>query len=204
MQDIWTYVRALSKYWWSLMSSALFTFMAIYVAAAGKSDVWVFWASIAMALSLFFVAGFMAWRKEHSQLISRPIILVDWKYQDGGTDIIKFRNVGNETALNISLGQFSWNALGWHRQILIPSLDPSQTRECEAQFFREISPTLSELGYMKRILELPETPKPLSISISLENLARTKIEGSFVLDLVEVGDKREIRCNPGKWKFSQN
>jgi hypothetical protein len=59
------YLNALWKYWWALMSCAVFTGLGVYAAWQEKSNHWVVGASIVAALILFLVAAFLSWNEEH-------------------------------------------------------------------------------------------------------------------------------------------
>jgi hypothetical protein len=60
-----SYLRALLKHWWALLSSAVFTGIGVYALLEGKSPEWTAWTTICAGTVLFFVAGFLAWRDEH-------------------------------------------------------------------------------------------------------------------------------------------
>lgn len=202
MRDVWLFVKALLKHWLSLMGSALFTFLAIYSAAANRSNTWVVQASVAAAGGLLFVANFMVWREERLKSPHGPQILLAWEFHQNGTDTITFRNVGDEGALNVAAGDFSWAAIKWHRSILMSFIDKGDSKKCEAQFFRELSERSGEMGHMLGILQLPERPKPLSLPVSYESLTRMRFKCVFELDVVQAGERLEIRCSPGKREIS--
>src|SRR5260370_1288453 len=46
----WLFAKALWKHWWALMSSAVFTFLGIYVAARQLGNDWVMHASFLVVL----------------------------------------------------------------------------------------------------------------------------------------------------------
>jgi hypothetical protein len=196
MRDIWAFAKLLCSQWMALMSSAFFTFLSIYVAAENIGNMYVVRASAAAAIFFLLVAAFRVWHSEHIRNLHGPDILIDWHHHEHGCDEIAFRNVGDEIALNVTAVDFSWDALRWHRHILIPSLDNGASRTCEAQFSREVSAHSGELGYMLHILRSPETPQTLTLSVTFESLRRQRFERVFELDLVETGERTAIRCNP--------
>lgn len=58
---------AILKRWWAFMSCAVFTFIGLYSAYAGKSSHWVAVASSFAAIALFLVASYGAWHQEHKR-----------------------------------------------------------------------------------------------------------------------------------------
>src|SRR6266404_4094827 len=98
MLHIAAYLKALGKYWWALMSSALFTILSVYAAATNRSNTWFFWASIVLIFCSLLIASFLAWREEFVANLAGPQILIDWTSHEHGHDTISFRNVGTETA----------------------------------------------------------------------------------------------------------
>jgi hypothetical protein len=51
------------------MSCAAFTAIGVYVAATNKSNQWVVKVSFAAAILMFFVASYLAWSDQHTQLV---------------------------------------------------------------------------------------------------------------------------------------
>jgi hypothetical protein len=79
---------ALWKRWWASMSCAIFTLLGIYVAATGRSSTWVVRTSFCLAVVLFFVAAFLAWREKHIELeefiaMPGPELVVQYEYERG-------------------------------------------------------------------------------------------------------------------------
>jgi hypothetical protein len=64
------YLTALWKHWWALMSCAVFTGIAIYVAATNKGNGWLLWALVIASILLFIWASFLAWQDEHRAMLS--------------------------------------------------------------------------------------------------------------------------------------
>ncbi len=180
------------------MSSALFTALGIYILGTGKSNDWGFWASTVLAVLLLMVSAFLAWKDEYVPNRHGPELLLEWQSHEHGSDTITIRNVGETTAFQVAVLEFSWSALTWHRRIEFPSIDPNDERSCEGQFGREISPGHREVGYIRGILVLPERPQTLSVSLGFENIHRSRFCRSFTLDLVQAGQNIEITCRPGR------
>jgi hypothetical protein len=109
---VWLFAKALCKFWWALMSSAVFTGLGIYAAWQEKTNHWIVGASLLAGLNLFLVAAFLAWNEQHQQLEAelakrqRPDVIVtcDWPSSSGGSklgDLLKrnlFVQVLNEVA----------------------------------------------------------------------------------------------------------
>jgi hypothetical protein len=62
---LWLYIKAVGKYWWALMSCALFTLLGIYILHANKSNYWAVNATFAVAGLCLLVACFLVWNDEH-------------------------------------------------------------------------------------------------------------------------------------------
>src|ERR1035441_5121230 len=71
------YANRVWKHWLALMSCAAFTFIGFYVAYASKSNAWTVRAIFCAALVFLFIAGFLAWRDEHRELIKAETGLAD-------------------------------------------------------------------------------------------------------------------------------
>jgi hypothetical protein len=67
MQKFWLFIKAILKRWWAFMSCAVFTFIGLYAAFAGKSNHWVVLVSGIAAIALFTVATYGAWLHEHKR-----------------------------------------------------------------------------------------------------------------------------------------
>jgi hypothetical protein len=152
---------------------------------------------------LLMVAAFLVWKDEYLPNRRGPEILLAWESHEHGTDTVTIRNVGETTAFNVAVLDFSWSTLGWHRRIEFPSIDPKDKRTCEAQFRRDISPHNGEIGYIRNILTLPERPQTLSVSIGFENLNGWRFQRSFTLELVQAGQNVEIACRPGRLQVTE-
>lgn len=81
--EILIFVRALIRYWWALLSSAIFTAVGVYASYANKGNAWVFRASLTAASISILGACFLAWRDIYRQLkslqasISMPLLNVE-------------------------------------------------------------------------------------------------------------------------------
>jgi hypothetical protein len=139
MREVWAFLKALFRHWWAMMSCALFTLLGIYATATNRNNSWVFWASVFLAIACVLLAAFLAWREEYVKSLEAPEILMDWEPHERGNDTVKLRNIGKDVALNVALGEFSWEPLQWHRRIEFPSIDAGEAKTCEAQFRRDLS-----------------------------------------------------------------
>jgi hypothetical protein len=88
MKTLGLFFVALWKYWWALMSCAVFTFIGLYALVRGKSNSWTITAILITAGLLLLWASFLAWKKEHDDLESekakqaRPNIAGEFKWSD--------------------------------------------------------------------------------------------------------------------------
>jgi len=180
------------------MSSAFFTALGIYILASGKGNNWSLWASIVLAVFLLMIAAFLAWKEEYVPNRHGPEILMEWQSRDHGSDMIVIRNIGEKTAFNVAVLDFSWSALGWHRRIQFPSIDSKRERSCEAQFGRTIATGHGEVGYLRAILALSERPETLSVSVGFDDIHNSRFRRPFSLELVQASQDIEIACKPGK------
>jgi len=70
MRTLGRFLEALWKWWWALLSSAIFTIIGLYALIAGKSNHWIVTASIAVGVILFFIASFLAWKEQYNARIA--------------------------------------------------------------------------------------------------------------------------------------
>jgi hypothetical protein len=70
METLKDLANAVIKYWWSFMSSAVFTALGVYVLITSKSSQWVITATFVLA-GLFVILAFgLAWKDEHAKLLT--------------------------------------------------------------------------------------------------------------------------------------
>jgi len=67
--DFLSYLNAVRKHWWPLMSCAVFTVLGLYVAYANKSNDWTVRGIFGAAAALLFVACYQAWLDERRKRI---------------------------------------------------------------------------------------------------------------------------------------
>lgn len=65
--DIWLFCRALWKWWWALLSSAVLTVLGLYAVATKRSNSWVVSSSLAAAAVMLFLAEALAWNDQHKE-----------------------------------------------------------------------------------------------------------------------------------------
>lgn len=65
MDDLKQFLMAVWRFWWSLLSCALFTVLGVYAAYTQKSNTWIVYASLSLAGVCLLLACFLAWREEH-------------------------------------------------------------------------------------------------------------------------------------------
>lgn len=63
------YCKDVARHFWVLMSCAVFTILAIYVAATNRGNQWVFQASIVVSVILLLFASYTAWKDRYLSLI---------------------------------------------------------------------------------------------------------------------------------------
>ena len=73
--DVWFFCKSVCKHWWALMSCAAFTFLGVYVAYTGRSNVWIVRCSFVFAGIALFVACFLAWREERHRALKAEMAL---------------------------------------------------------------------------------------------------------------------------------
>jgi hypothetical protein len=66
--DFITYLKAVRKHWWPLMSCALFTLLGMWVLYADKSNAWALRGTFGIAGFCLFWAEYRAWLDEHRQV----------------------------------------------------------------------------------------------------------------------------------------
>jgi len=119
-----------------------------------------------------------------SQDADRPDIFIEW---DSGRrhrhDKILFRNVGTVSAFNITVGEFSWSELYWHRNIEIQAIHPEKEISVEAQFAEKGSSGTDYIGYLHLIFNSRkyEDRAPLSIDVTFSDPRRTTFTRTFIL-----------------------
>jgi hypothetical protein len=68
--DFLSYVNAVRKHWWVLMSSAVFTGIGMWIAFADKNNAWAFKTMLVAGGLLLLWACFSAWQDEHNTLLA--------------------------------------------------------------------------------------------------------------------------------------
>ena len=66
--ELWLWFKAVLKYWWALMSCAIFTAIGVYAAHANKNNEWIVQTSFVAAGVCAVIACFLAWRDKHRTL----------------------------------------------------------------------------------------------------------------------------------------
>jgi hypothetical protein len=199
MREFWPFLKALFRYWWWVASSAAFGI----ISEVAQTMHWAIGggALFAFAILFLFVAAFFAWRKEYLASVSGPLVLLRWHSKPDSQDSVELINQDSETAFEISLGDFSYSGLKWHRRIQIPHLDPKTSRTVPAEFERVLPGGLLEVNYLRGLLAFGEASRPaeaLTIPIRYRNVKGTWFRLKFELYLVQVGRDSEVECRPGK------
>jgi len=60
----WRFFKAVFRYWWAWMSCALYTFLGVYIAAAGKPNDWIVRASLILATAVLAIAFYLSWAEQ--------------------------------------------------------------------------------------------------------------------------------------------
>jgi hypothetical protein len=68
--DFFTYLNAVRKHWWPLMSCALFTGLGMWIFYADKSNAWALRATFGIAGFCLLWAGYRAWLEERQKRIA--------------------------------------------------------------------------------------------------------------------------------------
>jgi hypothetical protein len=68
MRSLRQFLGELFKEWWSLMSCAAFTFLAIYVEATNRGNKWIVTATLVLAGVMVFVASYRTWKRKQNEL----------------------------------------------------------------------------------------------------------------------------------------
>lgn len=198
MRHILPFLKALFKRWWVLLSCAAFTVLGTYAAEAGKSGTWFFQSSLALAGILLFVACFLVWREQYTANLEGPQLLLEWTSREHSHDQITFRNLGPGTAFNIAVGEFSWPDVKWLRPIELGSINAGDSRTLDAEFYFERGPNHSEVGYLRYIFQKDDREEPLALSVTFENIHKSRFKRQFVLSSVRAGRTAEIRSDPSR------
>jgi hypothetical protein len=200
VRELWPFLKALWSIWWTLMSTAIFTFLGILAAAMNWGNAWIYRTSFVLAIMLLFVGAFLAWRKEYRANISGPLVLLRWRSPGDvlNRDAVDVLNQGTAVALQIVLEEFSRPEFSWTHPIEIPHIDPGDKRAVQAYFSRWVAPQASEIGHLRGVLHSLPGDEELTLTVRYTNLQGTRFRRTFLLRLVDVGRTREIECRPGK------
>ena len=97
------FAKALWRHWWALMSSAVFTFLGIYIAATQQSNWWATDASLLAGALLVLVACYKAWAEQAKIVdsLNHTVWVALFVQQDG----LNVKNVQPETALQVAIGE---------------------------------------------------------------------------------------------------
>ena len=198
MLHILPFLKALLRRWLVLLSCAAFTVLGMYGAWANQNAPWYFKSSLDLAVFLLFVAAFLAWREEYLANIEGPQLLLEWTSREHFHDQITFRNLGPGTAFDIAVGEFSWDDVKWHMPIEVPSVNAGEFRTFDAEFYFEVEPHSSEVGYLRYIFQKVHRKGPLALCVTFENIHKSRFKRQFILSPVRAGRNAEIRSDPGK------
>ena len=211
MREVWPYLKAVFDPWWKLMSCAVFTLVSIVAVATHRSNDWIFWVSIALALAMFLIGSYLAWRKEYRTneehranetdraRTESPSLLMEWETPDGAWvhDTLKLINAGTVHSLELTFHRFSNPALSFSHEIHVPSLAPGESISIPVEIQHEWARNSISVVHLKNyMLNLPEG-KTSSLEISYSNLHSTRFTTEFELWLHR-GRVAEVRCRAGK------
>jgi hypothetical protein len=110
---LWAFVKALCKYWWALLSSAVLTVIALYGLARGESNRWVLFVSAVAAIIMVLVAAFLAWNEErqHRLLSERAFGWLEigqrFKELDDGEAVVARWLQDSKTK------EYKWDVVAW-------------------------------------------------------------------------------------------
>jgi hypothetical protein len=201
------YLAALWKHWWALMGSAAFTLVGLYAAWQQKTNSWIFGASLVLALAMFFVASYRAWKEEHDARIAaeteRPDIVFEWdSAHRQGHDRIRLRNIGKSTALNATMGPFSWPEVVFVVPLEINAIHPNDPEMVREPFFAvTFSSGVQEIGYLYLVLRDRRfaNREPLHVTLSFSDPSGNVFTRPFTLLAGQGGSwGPDVRIIPGK------
>jgi hypothetical protein len=67
--QITTFLKAIMRYWWALMSCAAFTILGLWATYGEKGREWILWTSLVLAIAFALVAAYQGWANEHQALL---------------------------------------------------------------------------------------------------------------------------------------
>src|SRR5712672_587353 len=69
LRDLLFFWRAIRKHWWPLMSCAAFTLLGFIALIASKSNRWIIYSTLGLAVLFFLWSAFLGWRDERDARI---------------------------------------------------------------------------------------------------------------------------------------
>ena len=168
--DFLSYLRAMRKIGWALMSCAVFTFIWFYVAYTNKDNHWTVRALFLTTLALSFVAGFLAWKNERRALMEvqtklkmpelhGEILAVMWDegYQPNDSRYYAKIRLVNYSDVPCTIARYGMSVFG----VQIVGASPTSSQSGDPTIHGEIEISTHEGRY--KISEVPVPVHPLEI-----------------------------------------
>jgi hypothetical protein len=164
--DFLDWVVAVFKAWHGWLSGSA---IAGAIGITQGLKLWQPRARVYVGLVVFGVcfSFFEAWRKERVLNRNGPDVFFNW--ESGHRDFMHFRNIGQTTALNVRVGEFSWPELKWRKPIELQALHcdgNNMTVESDIYKTRDDVHQLCSLGSFLGSARLRREPLLLDVSFS--------------------------------------
>ncbi len=114
-----------------------------------------------------------------------PDVVLDWESGGQKFDRVRLRNIGKESAFNVTLNSFSWPELSFTAPLQINAIHPNDSEVIrEPKFFEKLPSGVSNIGRLDVDLRSPlyRNHQPLEVMMTFSDTHGTMFERKFVLE----------------------
>jgi hypothetical protein len=119
-----------------------------------------------------------------------PDVVLDWESTSKNWDKVRLRNIGKESAFNVTLDRFSWPELSFIVPVQVNVIHPNTPDMVIEPKFSEKTSGTSNIGCLNTVLRSPSynSREPLEVTITFTDTNGTIFERNVVLEAGHGGD----------------